>query len=295
MDLQIDACVEKFKICKPMHTTCAHLVQSFLRLPWLARLGISPLAKGILLDAHSAVHSSSGLGSSSGSSSGSSFSSSSSSSSSSGSSGSPGMGCGSGGFIGSNSGKMSGLRLGFAFIHSCSLCLARSAFSYASRAAIFPACLPMDACLVAPSFGFARVLVLWDEHCFDVLRTCGKSSGFFSVSVFGSGSPGFGYGSARTTTTRLAWQVLHLVIPGRYPRSHVPRAGAIFPTGIVSQSLVPAVAFHVLLPASTHVFTLAIVVFAMSTCGGASSFRVGSASTGLASSVHAPPSHLTRP
>jgi hypothetical protein len=43
----------------------------------------------------------------------------SSSSSSSGTSGSPGIGCGSAGFIGLNSGKMSGRRLGLAFTHSC--------------------------------------------------------------------------------------------------------------------------------------------------------------------------------
>jgi hypothetical protein len=43
----------------------------------------------------------------------------SSSSSSSGTSGSPGIGCGSAGFMGLNSGKMSGRRLGLAFTHSC--------------------------------------------------------------------------------------------------------------------------------------------------------------------------------
>jgi hypothetical protein len=101
----------------------------------------------------------------------------SSSSNSSGTSGSPGIGCGSAGFIGLNSGKMSGRRLGFAFTHSCEPAqVARGAGRAGGSTRQRPAAVRQPA---ATGLRLRRPAQLLHA------RASGKSSGDPSVSVSG--------------------------------------------------------------------------------------------------------------
>jgi hypothetical protein len=102
----------------------------------------------------------------------------SSSSNSSGTSGSPGIGCGRAGFIGLNSGKMSGRRLGFAFTHSCEPAqVARGARRAGGSTRQRPAAVRSRH--AGPGLRLRRPAELL------LARASGKSSGDPSVSVSG--------------------------------------------------------------------------------------------------------------